>query len=65
MGTGNRVTAFNLEQKLTELNLTPMQRAQAVGAMRLAEDIVDVVETLGAVVTRIASVFSPKPSVRA
>lgn len=62
MTTGNREAMLNIEQKLADLNLTPAQRSQALGAMRAAEDMVDFIETLGAAVKRIAGVFSLKPT---
>ena len=65
MTTRNRKAEFNIEEKLAELNLTPAQRARAIGAMQSAEDMVDFVNSLGAVVKRIAGAFSFKPSIRA
>jgi len=65
MTTGNRKELFTIEEKLANLNLTSAQRTQALGAMRVAEDLVDFVETLGTAVKRIAGAFAPKPSVRA
>jgi hypothetical protein len=65
MNTGNRNAVFNLEQKLADLNLTPAQRARAIGSMRAAEDMVDFLGTVGAAIKRLVGVFSLKPSIRA
>ena len=65
MTTYNRKAEFNLEEKLADLNLTPSQRARAIGAMNAAEDLVDLMQSLGAVVKRIAGAFLPKTSIRA
>jgi hypothetical protein len=66
MSTGNRkAAAFNLEQKLADLNLSPAQRIRAIDAMQAAEDMVDFLETVGAAIKRIAGVFSLKPGIRA
>ena len=64
MTNGNRKAAFNIEEKLAELNLSPAQRSQALGAMRAAEDMVDFLDTVGAALKRIAGAFSLKPSIR-
>ena len=65
MSTANRNVNLNLEDKLAKLNLTPAQRTQALGAMRAAEDMVDFLQTVGAVAKRIAGALSLKPSIRA
>jgi hypothetical protein len=65
MTTGNRKVNLNLEEKLAEMNLSPVDRAQALSALKMAEDMVDLFETLAAGVRRIAGVFSLRPSVRA
>ena len=65
MTTRNRTVDLNIEKKLAELNLTPSQRARAISAMRSAEDLVDFLDSLGAMVKRVAAAFSPKPSIRA
>ena len=65
MTTGNRKAEFNFEEKLATLSLSPAQRAQAIGAMRAAEDMVDFLDSLVATGKRIAGVFSLKPSIRA
>jgi len=65
MSNGNKQAVFNLEARLNELNLTPAERANALGAMRLAEDAVEIFEALRAMFKRIAGLISPKPSVRA
>ena len=65
MTTGNRKADFNFEERLASLNLTPAQRAQALGAMRAAEEMVDFLDTVIAAGKRIAGVFSLKSSVRA
>ncbi|MCC6533736.1 MAG: hypothetical protein IT531_14405 [Burkholderiales bacterium] len=65
MSNGKSHLGFNVEDKLNELDLTPSQRAQAVGAMKVAEDVVEIVEALAQAVKRIAAVVSLKPSIRA
>ena len=65
MSNGNKQAVFNLEAKLNELNLTPSERANALGAMRVAEDAVEIFEVLRAALKRVAGFISPKPSVRA
>lgn len=65
MTTGNRKAMFTIEEKLANLNLSPAQRTQALGAMRVAEDMVDLLQTLGNAVKRIAGAFAPKSSIRA
>jgi len=65
MSTGKQNVEFNLEEKLGQLNLTPSQREQAVGAMRVATDTVEVVAAISAAVKRIAGALFLKPSVRA
>jgi hypothetical protein len=57
--------AFDFEQKLADLNLSPAQRTQALDAMRAAEGMVDFLEAVGTAVKRVAGVFSLKPGVRA
>ena len=47
MNTGNRIAAFNFEQRLADLNLSPAQRTQALDAMRAAEDMVAFVVVMG------------------
>jgi hypothetical protein len=64
MSTGNRQVGFNVEQKLAELNLTPSQRHQALGAIKVAEDVIDVVQFFSAFARRVAGAVSLKPSVR-
>jgi hypothetical protein len=64
MNTGNR-TAFNFEQKLADLNLSPAQRTQALDAMRAAEDMVQFIESIGAAFKRVFGAFSLKSGVRA
>ena len=65
MSTSNEQVALNIEERLNQLNLTPSERADALGALRVAEEAVELLEILGAAVKRIAGAFSPKPSVRA
>jgi hypothetical protein len=65
MNTGNRNVAFNIEEKLVDMNLSPAQRTQAIDAMRAAEDMVAFLDTLGTAIKRMAGVFSLKPSIRA
>ena len=65
MTTGNRKAEFNIEEKLSTLTLSRPQPNQAVDAMRVAEEMVDFLDTLVAGVKRLAGVFSLKPSVRA
>jgi hypothetical protein len=65
MTTRTRTVDLNIEKKLAELNLTPSQHARALDALQTAEDMVDFLESVGAVVKRIAGVFSLKPSMRA
>jgi hypothetical protein len=64
MSNGNKQAVFNLEEKLNELNLTPSERANALGAMRVAEDAVEIFEVLRAAFKRVAGFVSLKPSVR-
>ena len=65
MTTGNRKVDLNLEEKLAQLNLSPVDRARALSALKMSEDIVNFFEALGAGVKRIAGAFSLRPSVRA
>ncbi len=65
MSNGNKQEVFNLEARLNELNLTPDARNHAIGAMRLAHDVVEIFEALRATFKRIAGMISPKPRVRA
>jgi len=64
MSNGNKQVEFNIEDKLNEVRLTPSERANAIGAMRVAEDAVEIVAVLRAAVKRVAGFISPKPSVR-
>jgi hypothetical protein len=66
MSYGKKQAEFNLdlEAKLNELHLTPSERANAIGAMRVAEDAVEIVRVLRAAMKRIAGFMSLKPSVR-
>jgi hypothetical protein len=65
MTTGNRKVDLNLEEKLAQLNLSPLDRAQALSALRAAEDLVTLFEALRTVFKRITGAFSLRPSVRA
>ncbi len=65
MSYGKQHEEFNLEGKLNELNLTPAQREHAVGAMKVAEDAVEVFYAIAGAVKRVAAAMSLKPSVRA
>ncbi len=65
MTTQTRTVDLNIEKKLAELNLTPSDHARAIGALRMAEDVVDFLDSLGAAFKRVAGIFSPKPSARA
>ncbi len=65
MSTRDRQVEFNVEQKLADLNLTPSQRHQALGAIRVAEDLVEIFQYLGAAAKRVAGALSFKPSIRA
>ena len=65
MSNGNKQVEFNLEQKLNELNLTPSERANAIGAMRVAEDAIELVELVQTAARRVAGLFAFKPSIRA
>jgi hypothetical protein len=65
MTTGNRQADLNLETRLKEINLSPVQRNEAIAALRAADDIVEVVRAAVAGVKRITGVFSLRPSVRA
>ena len=65
MSYGKNQAEFNLESKLNELHLTPSERANAIGAMRVAEDAADIAEALSAALKRIAGFMSLKPGVRA
>ena len=65
MNTGNRKVEFNVEEKLSELNLTPFQRARAVGHMRKAEGWVEAFLALTSAIKRVAGTVSLKPSARA
>ena len=64
MSTGNRQADVTVEQKLAELNLTPSQRHQALGAIKVAEDVVDVFQFFRALARRVAGAVTLKPSVR-
>jgi hypothetical protein len=65
MTTGNRKVDLNLEEKLAQLNISPIDRARALSALKAAEDMVDFFEALRTVFKRIAGAFSLRPSVRA
>lgn len=65
MSYGKQTTEFNIEQKLNELNLTPSQREQAVSAMKVAVDAVDIFDAIAGAVKRVAGAIMLKPSVRA
>ena len=65
MTTGNRKVDLNLEEKLAQLNLSPVDRARALSALKMAEDMVSLFEFLGTGLKRIAGAFSLRPSVRA
>ena len=65
MSTGSKQVELNIEERLNELQMTPSERANAIGAMRVAEDAVELLEILVATVKRVAGFFSLKPSVRA
>ena len=65
MSNGNKQASFNILERLNELPLTPSERATAIGAMRVAEDAVDLLGTVRAAFKRIAGFISLKPSVRA
>lgn len=64
MGNGNRQAEFNVEARLAELKLNPVQRLHAQSAFRAAEDWVGVFQALTAALKRIAAAMSLKPSVR-
>ncbi len=64
MSTGNRQATFNFEEKLAGLTMTPTQRSEARGAMRVAEGFFEVAEFLSGLVKRLAEAVSLKPSVR-
>ena len=65
MSNGNKQVEFNLEQRLNELNLTPSERANAIGAMRVAEEAIELLEVVQTAVKRVAGLFALKPSIRA
>jgi hypothetical protein len=64
MTTGNRKVDLNLEEKLAQLNISPIDRARALSAMKAAEDMVDFFGALRMAFKRIAGAFSLRPSVR-
>ena len=64
MSTGNTQVQANIEDKLNELHLNPVDRARALGAMRVAAEAVKVFEVLAAGVKRIAAAMWLKPTVR-
>ena len=64
MSIGDRQVAFNFEEKLASLNLTPTQQSEARGAIRVAEDVIEGTEFLVGLVKRLAEAVSLKPSVR-
>ena len=65
MTTGNRKVDLNLEEKLAQLNISPIDRARALSALKAAEDMVDFFAALRTAFKRIAGAFSLRPSVRA
>ncbi len=65
MSYGKQTEEFNIEQKLNELNLTPSQREQAVSAMKVAVDTVEIFDAIASTVKRVAGAMSLKPNVRA
>jgi len=65
MSYGKQTEEFNIEQKLNELNLTPSQRDQAVSAMKVAVDTVEIFDAIASAVKRAAGAMSLKPNVRA
>jgi len=65
MSNGNKRSEVSIVDKLNELPLTPSERAAALGAMRVAEDAVDIVGVVRAALKRVAGFVSLKPSVRA
>lgn len=65
MSNGKQIEEFSIERKLNELNLTPSQREQAVSAMKVAVDAVEIFDAIASAVKRIAGAMSLKPSVRA
>ena len=65
MTTGNRKVDLNLEEKLAQLDISPIDRARALSALKTAEDMVDFFEAIRAGFKRIAGAFSLRPSVRA
>jgi len=64
MSNGIRQAAFNIEEKLATLRMTPSQRTQARDAVRAGEDFVEVMEVLVGLFKRLAVAMSLKPSVR-
>lgn len=65
MHTTNRQEALNFAEKLAELNLTPSQREQALGAMKTADLFVDAVLAVAGGLRRIAEALALKPSLKA
>jgi len=65
MNTPNRQEAFNFAEKLADLNLTPSQRQQALGAMQTADLFVDAVLAVSGGLRRIAEALALKPSLKA
>lgn len=64
MSTGNTQVQANIEDKLNELHLNPVDRARALSAMRVAAEAVKVFEVLATSVKRIAAAVWLKPTVR-
>ena len=64
MSNGNKRVEFKIEERLNEVRMTPSERADAIGAMRVAEDAVEIFEVLRAAIKRVAGFISLKPSVR-
>ena len=60
----DRQNEFDLESRLAELNLSPVDRAHALAAAKKAEILVTLVQRIGAALKRLTETMALKPSVR-
>jgi hypothetical protein len=64
MTTSNRQESFTITEKLASLNLTSIERNEAMAAVRIAEVFVDFIQACSAGLRRVAEALAFKPSLK-
>ena len=64
MSNTDRQVLFDLESRLSQVNLTPGERADALAAAEKAEILVTTVQRISAALKRLTETTALKPSMR-